>query len=87
MLDKRKGVFPFVPGQNHIDPAIWKAVMAEAGEKRLKHFSAFLKPIGDAATEKGANIAALSADDAIDLVRGAMDFELLAEYAKAEKKR
>jgi hypothetical protein len=84
---KQKGIFSFAPGQNEIEPAIWQAVKKTAGDERMQaHYSKFLKPIGE---EKGvpADPATLNADDFIDLINGAMELDLLEQYAKAESAR
>lgn len=86
--DGRKGKFSFVPGNNTIDPEVFRAVMKSAGEKRwTDHFGKFLKPIGGDAPEEEIDPAALNADDAIDLIRGTMTVELLDKYAAAENAR
>lgn len=84
---KRKGIFSFSPGQNEIDPTVWQAVKKTAGDERMQaYYAKFLKAIGE---EKGvpADPATLNADEFIDLINGAMELDLLDQYAKAETSR
>jgi hypothetical protein len=83
-LNGRKGVFPFVPGQNRIEAATWAAVKKAAGEKRMAaYYNSFLTTLEDGRIDAGE----LNADEFIDLIQGAMSLDLLEDYAKAESSR
>ncbi len=85
--DNRSAVFSFVPGQNTIDAQAWQAIKKEAGEKRMAHYSSFLKPIGEEAAEQQIDPSKLNAEEFIDLIGGAMSLDILSAYAEAENSR
>ncbi len=87
VLGKKKGTFSFIPGQNTIDADVWGAVQKEAGEKRMAHYSTFLKPIGTEEPDVPMEPEKLNADEFIELIEGAMTLELLESYAQAENSR
>ena len=86
--DKHKGVFSFRPGQNTIDPEIFTAICEQIGEKRWNaHYAGLLKPITTDRPDDAVDPSDLNADEAVDLIKGAMDLELLNRYLQAENAR
>lgn len=82
-----RGIYSFAPGQNQIDPEVWAAVKKTAGKRMAAHYNAFLKPINESNPEDEIDLTSLNADDFIDLVQGAMQLDLLTQYAEAESAR